>query len=452
VGDLYRLDRPAGVAVNWRAIRTSAALCGLFLIVYGTTNWLSSFRPNVGSFYFGWERHIPFVPLMIVPYMSIDLFFIAGPFVCRDEREMKALSRQIVTAILVCGTFFLLMPLRFAFDRPHVDGPLGIIFNNFRMLDRPYNQFPSLHIALQVILATLYCRHTRGWLRIVVGIWFLLIGLSTLLTYQHHVIDVAGGFVVGVLCIYFWQETPLREPVVCNWRVGMNYATAGAALLMLAILLWPWGLPLFWPAASLALVAAAYLGLGPGIFRKQNGRLSLSSRIVLAPVLLGQRLSLIYYARRSNPWDELTGRLWIGRRLSDGEARRAVEKGVSAVLDLSGEFSEVPAFRAIQYCQLSVMDLTAPTQQQRGRAIEFIRQHMDRGIVYVHCKAGYSRTAAVAGSYLLATGVADTAEKAGAMLRRCRRGIIIRPEAMQAIRDYELRAAVTAAPGLKGRV
>ena len=28
--------------------------------------------------------YIPFVPLMIIPYMSIDLFFAAAPFICSD--------------------------------------------------------------------------------------------------------------------------------------------------------------------------------------------------------------------------------------------------------------------------------------------------------------------------------------------------------------------------------
>jgi membrane-associated phospholipid phosphatase len=436
--------------VNWRAVKTSAALCGLFLLVYGTSNWLTSFRNEVGSYYFGWERHIPFVPLMIIPYMSIDLFFIAGPFVCRDERELRTLTRRIITAILVCGAFFLLMPLRFAFERPHVDGPLGIIFNNFRLLDRPYNQFPSLHIALQVILAMLYLRYTGGLLRLGVGIWFGLIGVSTLLTYQHHVIDVMGGLVVGVLCLYLWQVEPLRQPVTCNLRIGMMYALGAAVWLAVGILTRPWGLLLVWPVISLSLVAAAYFGLGPGIFRKRDGRVPIFSSIILGPVLVGQRLSLAYYRSKSNASDALTDRVWIGRKLSGGEARQAVEQGVAAVLDLSGEFSEAGAFRGVDYCQLSVMDLTAPTAEQLDRAVDFIRTHVESGVVYVHCKAGYSRTAAVAGAYLLDSGKARSADEAVQMLRDCRRGIVVRPEATKAIRDYEHRIHVGGQPVCAG--
>jgi len=59
--------------VIWSAARTSAGLSLLFLAVYGSCNWFTSLRTDVGTWYFEWERRIPFVALMILPYMSIDL-------------------------------------------------------------------------------------------------------------------------------------------------------------------------------------------------------------------------------------------------------------------------------------------------------------------------------------------------------------------------------------------
>src|SRR4051812_6829820 len=156
--------------------RTSALLSILFLVVYGSCNWLSSIRSDVSMFYFEWERHIPFVPWMIVPYMSIDLFFIAAPFLCTDNAELKILSRRIMFVILAAGAFFLLFPLRFAFVRPPVTGWSAPIFEAFRGMDKPFNLAPSLHIALRTILAAIYVRHTRGLLRFAVHIWFVLIG------------------------------------------------------------------------------------------------------------------------------------------------------------------------------------------------------------------------------------------------------------------------------------
>ena len=101
-----------------KALGASVGLSVLFLIVYGWCNWITAQRPDVGTLYFEWERLIPFVPLMIVPYMSIDLFFVAAPFLCRSDRELAAFSKRIVAAIVVAGICFLLFPLRFAFERP----------------------------------------------------------------------------------------------------------------------------------------------------------------------------------------------------------------------------------------------------------------------------------------------------------------------------------------------
>src|SRR5437588_2527472 len=97
------------------------------------------------------------------------------------------------------------------------------------------------------------------------------------------------------------------------------------------------------------MVAAAYLGLGPAIFRKADGCLPLSTRFVLAPVLLGQYLSLMYYRRHCRAWDEAARGVLIGRSLTEGEAIRAVQQGVTAVLDLTAEFTEAKAFRATNY-------------------------------------------------------------------------------------------------------
>src|SRR5450631_2734141 len=121
-----------------RAFATSAGLSILFLVVYGGCNWITSQRQDVGIFYFQWERALPFVPLLILPYLSIDLFFVAAPFFCRTERELQIFSRRIVAAIVIAGICFLLFPLRFAFPRPHANGWTGAIFDWFRGMDAPY--------------------------------------------------------------------------------------------------------------------------------------------------------------------------------------------------------------------------------------------------------------------------------------------------------------------------
>ena len=76
-----------------KALVVSIGLSVLFLIVYAGCNWITARRANVGTFYFEWERKIPFVPFFILPYLSIDLFFVVAPFLCRTDRELSVLAK-----------------------------------------------------------------------------------------------------------------------------------------------------------------------------------------------------------------------------------------------------------------------------------------------------------------------------------------------------------------------
>ena len=191
-----------------KALVVSAGLSVLFLIVYGGCNWITARRANVGTFYFEWERKIPFVPFLILPYMSIDVFFVIAPFLCRTDRELLVLAKRIAIAIIIGGICFLLFPFRFAFPRPHADGWLGALFDWFRGMDAPYNLLPSLHAAFTLILCDIYFRHTRGFTRVATMIWFVLIALSPVLTYQHHLIDIVGGIVLAFVCflLFRWPD------------------------------------------------------------------------------------------------------------------------------------------------------------------------------------------------------------------------------------------------------
>src|SRR3990172_571610 len=150
------------VRPTWtECVFASLGLSLLFLVVYSATNWVTSLRSDVGTWYYEWERLIPFVPAMIVPYMSIDLFFVVAPFLCSDRSELRLLSRRICLSIGIAGLTFLVFPLTLAVERPFAEGAVGALFNWFRGVDYPHNLFPSLHIALRTILADLFARHTR---------------------------------------------------------------------------------------------------------------------------------------------------------------------------------------------------------------------------------------------------------------------------------------------------
>jgi membrane-associated phospholipid phosphatase len=190
---------------KFSAATNSAALSLLFMVVYGGCSWITAHRSDVGTWYYSWESFIPFVPLMIIPYMSIFFFFVCGPFLCRSQEELRVLAQRITFAILVAGACFLLIPLRLSAVRQQPSDWTGAIFKFLHIFDQPYNLFPSLHIAFRTILADLYAKHTKGVIRLASHVWFILIGFSTLLTYQHHFVDIVGGFVLAAICFYLFR-------------------------------------------------------------------------------------------------------------------------------------------------------------------------------------------------------------------------------------------------------
>ena len=194
---------------------------------------------------------------------------------------------------------------------------------------------------------------------------------------------------------------------------------------------------MLWPAIACGVVAAGYAGLGPSIYRLQNGRISWPAKIILGPVLVAQRLSWWHYSRQASPANEIADGVWIGR-WSPGrnttEHRDAPESARTfvAVVNLCVCFDaprrDVQHPLQTTYLHLPVLDLTPPTSQQLRAAVEFIERHRKDGMVLIHCKAGFSRSAAVAAAWLVATGRATNAPAAFHLLRAVRPQIVVRPE------------------------
>src|ERR1700732_3083210 len=167
MGHLHRLGGPARRVLMVRAASTSVSLSALFIVVYGSKTWYFAWEPTV----------IPYVPLLIVPYMSMDLFFFMAPFLCHNKREILVFARRVVFSILTAAVFFLLLPLRLAWPaRPAVGGWFGDFVEKSCtapfLMEYPHNLFPALHIMLCLIVADVYGRHTRGIVRILSYTWF----------------------------------------------------------------------------------------------------------------------------------------------------------------------------------------------------------------------------------------------------------------------------------------
>ena len=404
--------RPTRRALYWLLF-----LGPFFFASYGLSNWLASQRSDVGSIVFGWEQAIPLWPWTIVPYWSIDLLYAVSLFLCVTRRELDALAKRLLTAQIVAVVSFLLFPLRFTFQRPPLDGVFGTLFDVLMGFDKPFNQAPSLHIALLVIIWLAFARHVRGTVaRWLMHGWFALIGLSVLTTWQHHFIDIPTGALLGWLCVWLWPDEDYPVSHGGHWRLA-GYYTVGALLLAgLAIGLGGWGLWWFWPAVSLALVAANYAWRGVAGFQKQaNGRLSAAVYWLFAPYLLGAWINSRLWTRRASQPVEIADGVWLGRIPTSSDLK---DSRFSALVDLCAELPVSPQGQV--YHRLPVLDLTVADSALCLAAAGCIEQSRTAGPVLVFCALGVSRSALAVAAWLLFTGRAADAEQALAMLRRAK--------------------------------
>ena len=160
---------------------------------------------------FAWERAIPFLTWTIVPYRSTHVFFALSFYVCRNRVELDSHSKRLLMAQVIAVACFIVFPLRVSFARPQIAGAFEFLFDALHMLDLPFNQAPSLHVATMTILFDLYMRALPRWSLPAFAVWSLIVIGSVMTTYQHHFIDVPTGFLLGLLCVWMWPRQGGQE-------------------------------------------------------------------------------------------------------------------------------------------------------------------------------------------------------------------------------------------------
>ena len=346
-------------------------VAAIFYASYGATNAFASARVNVPEIYFAWERALPFWAWSIVPYWSLNLLYALGFFLCKGAGELARYVTQLLVAQMIATLFFIAFPLQMSWEKPAVSGFSGFLFSSLAAFDLPFNQAPSLHIILCVVVGAFYLRKARTvWLKAALAAWFALIGLSVLTTYQHHFIDIPTGLAAGyfVLLIRPLEGAPLsfaiaREAACYKWAalyLGFAFLTLFAAILGAKI--WgAWMLWLSWASLSFALVACGYAFLGAGVFAKNGqGRHAAAAKALLLPYLCVARLNALFWLRGRRLSDEILPGLYLGSVKQAGK--------FDAVLDLAAEF-ERPSGAQI-YASLPALDMITPSADELKRGAD----------------------------------------------------------------------------------
>lgn len=406
---------PRETGLLWSRLWRLALAGGMFVLVYGFCNRFTSTRGNVGTWFWEWERHIPFVKEMVIPYWSLDLLFCGAFFLCSNKAELNLLTKRLVAVILASGLCFLFFPLTMGFDRPVPTGWTAPLFHALYANDMPYNLAPSLHISLRSLVWITYGAHLTGFLRKFTKIWFILIGLSTLLVWQHHVIDVATGFMMGGLIATVIPDRRFETARTPSSRLALRYGAGSLACAALAFLWFGFA----WPAVSLGIMATVYATGLSRVLGKENGTLSPSAEWCLLPVLLVTRLYQRRWLRREPPWCEMTPGVLFGRKLTPREAKGLLADGPLAVLDLTAESNGATILREhAHYRSLPLLDLVKPADEDIARALAFIREQQPQRRVYVHCQLGLQRSALIVTHWLVESGGAGDLEGAKAMVHK----------------------------------
>ena len=459
-------------AMNWDARnrimtpRLKISLCklalvgALFYTSYGLSNHHAASLAYVPEIAFAWEHGIPFWAWTIVPYWSLNLMYAAAFFLCRDTREQNRYVARLVSAQIIATTCFMLFPLHFGWPKPPTDGLWDWLFDSLVAFDLPYNQAPSLHIALSIIVGAFYWTRFPK-IRLPILLWQSLIALSVLTTYQHHFIDVPTGALLGWLVLWAIPKhgvSPFRRPFGTQGRLKTSEASfceaktstavfreaktspatrsreikiamlylAGAVLSPLPSLFggaWLW---MLWVSVSLSVVAFAYLTGNAAVFQKQaDGRLSAAATVLLLPYLAGVRLNMAYWLRGKAKTARVRDGVWIG-------SVSGISDDLSAVLDVCAEYPR-PRYRGA-YRVLPLLDMVAPSENDLVQAASLLealrRQH---GKVLTCCALGYGRSAAVVLTWLLVYGGCRDLAQATAELKQARPQTVLPPETAKVV-------------------
>lgn len=236
-------------------------LVAFFFASYAFAAWITHFRHDVPSLFFGWEVHIPFLAWTIIPYWSTDLLFVYSPFLFNSREGLTTHCKRLLAVQGLSVLIFLLFPLRLAFPTPNTTGLLGWMFLLRTGADTQFNLAPSLHIGFAVILWQAYSHHLKGTARWLTRGWIILMSIATLTTFRHHFIDLPTGLWAGLFCSAMFPDcgaavAGAHSPDSSKWfRIGALYAVGAILFSAAAYRVGNVEWLILWPASALAFAA-----------------------------------------------------------------------------------------------------------------------------------------------------------------------------------------------------
>ncbi|WP_227687494.1 phosphatase PAP2 family protein [Psychrobacter fjordensis] len=194
-------------------LRHLALALSIFYLLYNVTTLYSVslyklYPSTIHNLAMPFDSAIPFIPAMIVPYSWSLILFVVSFFLVRTSTQLSLLSYRLILATIFACLIFYFYPARFSFSRPIPDDWTQFGYQFLQLVDKPFNQLPSLHVSYAILLGVSLwdiAGSRKSWVsgayRLLLTGICTLIALSTVLTYQHHLLDMLGGAVLAILVL-----------------------------------------------------------------------------------------------------------------------------------------------------------------------------------------------------------------------------------------------------------
>jgi membrane-associated phospholipid phosphatase len=204
---------------HWRLILETIKIFALLWIALALAEWLTNGRVPV-DMRLEWDSDIPYIPGFYVIYFST--FLLAFPFwkYITDSMKVRMCGRDLTITILISFLIYVVIPTQQTPITQFTQCPFYIFLDS---LTGQNQLFPSLHIALSLIIICYLFPYLTRTAKLVTGAGFFLICASTLITHKHVLLDVVGGVTLALAVLIsgrLWPDRFARnEPDTFHERI-----------------------------------------------------------------------------------------------------------------------------------------------------------------------------------------------------------------------------------------
>jgi membrane-associated phospholipid phosphatase len=196
----------------------------LFIALYAA--WYFTFTA-ISGYTVGRECHtlltsldaaIPFVPEFEYVYILCYVIPLIPVVIIQEAAVMNRLIAAFVVINAVAFATFVLFPVYCPRPGFIVDSLAARLVSLEYSMDRPVNNFPSLHAAI-AWLAFLGCRGRNTYLAVLLFLSAAGISVGSLFLKQHYCADIAAGTALSFL-VYYGIERAVSGPAATGERLS----------------------------------------------------------------------------------------------------------------------------------------------------------------------------------------------------------------------------------------